>query len=202
MPTSPGVNRLKALLYGDKAEPGIVEAAVGTSGPNDPIRPPEKPAIVNIARGDAKARARYTPEIAQKIISVVQAGNTREVACASAGVSIHTLAHWARFAANNEEPFVTFLDLLDKTEAGLEAVLVAIIRQKAQEDPNLAFKLLERRFPQRWAPGATPAVNINMAQQNQMTPADARAVMRDLFGDLSPKQIVEAPPTEGDNEKP
>jgi hypothetical protein len=199
MAVSADVARLKKLLYGDEPEPEsrLVEAAE-TSGPHEPISAPKKAAVVKYA--EVKARAKYTPEIAQKIISVVQAGNTREVACASAGVSLPTLTAWAKFAANNEEPFTTFLNLLDKTEAGLEAVLVAIIRQKAQEDPNIAFKLLERRFPQRWAQGATPAVNINMAQQNQMTPADARAVMRDLFGDLSPKQVIDAPAEDGSDE--
>lgn len=178
-----------------------VVAALGTSRPDEPIRSPLSPAIVEVPNTHRVARSKYTQEIAQKIVSVVQAGNTREVAFAAAGISKTVAGVWAKLAANGEEPFASFVEQLDKTEASLEAVLVAIIRQKAQEDPNVAFRLLERRFPQRWAPGAQPTVSVNIGQQNQMTPADARAVMRDLFGDLSPKQIVEAAPVE-DDEKP
>lgn len=170
--------------------------AIGTMQPDGPVRAPERAAQVPVTKTEHRDRTRFSQETAQKILSVLQAGNTREIACASAGITAATLARWATYAARGDEPFASFIDQLDKVEAGLEAVLVAIIRQKAQDDPHLAFKLLERRFPQRWAPGATPAVNINMGQQNQMTPADARQVMRDLFGDLSPKHVIDAAPDE------
>lgn len=202
--TSPALEKIKAILY-DKPQPPQdpdIVAAVGTSGPNEPIRPPIAAAVVKIPPSEQKARLKFTSELGQKIVSVMQAGNTREVACASAGIDNRTFLIWARLAQEGEEPFATFFEQLDKTEAGLEAVLVAIIRQKAQDDPNMAFKLLERRFPQRWSPTAQPAVNINLANQNQMTPADARAVMRDLFGDLSPKQVIEAPSEKNDAGEP
>jgi hypothetical protein len=171
----------------------VLAALAGPPKPGDPVRAATSPAVLNApSRVAINARNKYTPELAKKILSVMQAGNNREVACASAGVAAGTLMHWVQAASEGVEPFASFINQLDQTEASLEAVLVAIIRQKAQDDPHLAFKLLERRFPQRWAPGAAPAVNINMANQNQMTPADARAVMRDLFGDLSPKQVIES----------
>jgi hypothetical protein len=171
----------------------VLAALAGPPKPGDPVRAATSPAVLNAPSKVAiNARGKYTPELAKKILSVMQAGNNREVACASAGVAAGTLMHWVQAASEGVEPFASFINQLDQTEASLEAVLVAIIRQKAQDDPHLAFKLLERRFPQRWAPGAAPAVNINMANQNQMTPADARAVMRDLFGDLSPKQVIES----------
>lgn len=182
LPESPGMGRLLAAL--------------GTSKENEPIRAPVAPAELKINHHVLKAKQRFNPEIGKKIVSVVQAGNTREVACASAGISMSVFTHWAKLAMDGEEPFMSFMEQLDQAEAGLEAVLVAIIRQKAQEDPHVAFKLLERRFPQRWAANANPAVNINMANQNQMTPADARQVMRDLFGDLSPKRVIDAPKTD------
>jgi len=196
--TASAVDRFKSLLYTkqDIATHESITPAVGTSGPDEPVRPPAAPAVVKMTPGEHKARLKYTTELGQKILSVMQAGNTREVACASAGVDIRTFTIWARLANEGEEPFASFFDQVDRTEAGLEAVLVAIIRQKAQDDPNMAFRLLERRFPQRWAPGVQPAVNINMGQQNQMTPADARQVMRNLFGDLSPKKVIEAPTNE------
>lgn len=178
-----------------------VVAALGTSRQDEPIRPPLSPAIVEVPNTHRIARGKFTQEAAQKILSIVQAGNTREVAFAAAGISKTVAGVWCKLAANGEEPFAAFVDQIDKAEASLEAVLVAIIRQKAQEDPNVAFRLLERRFPQRWAPGAQPTVSVNIGQQNQMTPADARAVMRDLFGDLSPKQIVQAPTTAEDTDE-
>lgn len=191
-PVPPGIAKIQSSF--SKSSPVPVSAPAETPvRAGMPIQAPQRPAVVNIPSNEFRARQKYNPEIAQKIVSVVQAGNTREVACASAGISNAVLSVWARLALEGEEPFMSFMDQLDKAEASLEAVLVAIIRQKAQDDPNVAFRLLERRFPQRWAPGATPAVNINLAQQNQMTPADARAVMRDLFGDLSPKKVIEAP---------
>lgn len=143
------------------------------------------------------ACCKFTPEIGRKILAVIQAGNNREVACASVGISMSTLTHWVRAASIETEPFASFVLQMDQTEASLEAFLVAVIRQKAQEDPNLAMKLLERRFPQRWALGAPPLVNIHVSNQNQLTPADARAVMRDLFGDLSPKTLIEADSGDG-----
>ena len=185
-----------------KVSPGLgrVMAALGTAREGGPITAPAAPAALQINPQVVKARSKFTPELAKKILSIVQAGNCREVACASAGVTLTTLTHWLKMAADGEEPFVAFSEQLDQTEASLEAILVASLRQKAQEDPNVAFRLLERRFPQRWAPNAQPAVNINMAQQ-QMTPADARQVMRDLFGDLSPKKVIDVPAEEPKDEK-
>jgi len=180
-PLSPGMSK-------------VLSALGGPPKPGEPVRAATSPVLMPmLSRVAVNARSKFTPELAKKILSVMHAGNNREVACASAGVLPGTMVHWMQAANEDVEPFATFMRQLDQTEASLEAVLVAIIRQKAQDDPHLALKLLERRFPQRWATGAVPAVNINLANPNQMTPADARTVMRDLFGDLSPKQIVDEP---------
>ena len=87
-----------------------------------------------------------TPEVARKILRAVRAGAHRGIAAQYAGVTRETLSRWLRRPG---EPYETFSRLLDQAEAEIEVNLVSLITES--QDPRVALKFLERRFPQRWA---------------------------------------------------
>jgi hypothetical protein len=49
------------------------------------------------------------------------------------------------------DPYETFQQLVERAEAIAEARLLRVVTEAAKHDPGYALKLLERRFPERWA---------------------------------------------------
>jgi hypothetical protein len=55
------------------------------------------------------------------------------------------------------EAFEEFRRAIELAEAEFEAEMLALVTAGAVNDPKLALKLLERRFPQRWSVAAARA---------------------------------------------
>lgn len=175
-----------------KLTPGMarVSAALRARGgdmANPEIAPPIIAAQVQLGSPEMRARSAYKPDVADRVVSIVKVGVDPEVAAGACGVGKRAFGFWLRFAATGEEPFATFAEQLDLATSGFEARLVATVAAKAKDDAAFALRVLERRFPERWGakPDTSANVQVNVAQATQITPADARAKMRELFGELA-----------------
>jgi hypothetical protein len=93
--------------------------------------------------------SKLTPQ-QQQIVDRVEAGNFRETACASAGVSTSTLRSWLRKGAKGKQPFKSFSEALDRAEADSEAAVAEKLAEMALKDPKTAVAFLERRWRERW----------------------------------------------------
>lgn len=104
------------------------------------------------ARPGAGKKHTLTQEIADRMVSLVQAGNYIETAAAACGVPIDTVRDWLRHGARGTGPasVVELHARLMKAEAESEVVMLARIKQHAQKDWRADAWRAERRFGQRW----------------------------------------------------
>lgn len=114
---------------------------------------------------------KLTPKTAERIITVVRAGNYLNVAAQFAGVGISTLQGWLqrgrRAAAalergeevgEEETPYLEFLGAITEAEVNAEVFAATAWRSKVGEDWRAARDLLRYRWPDRWR--AVTTVNI------------------------------------------
>jgi hypothetical protein len=85
-----------------------------------------------------------TPEIADRIVGLVRAGNDVKTACAVAGVPRRSVTRWL-----GRYPW--FRERVDRARAEGEASLVSGLAVAARDDPWAAAKLLELAYPEHWA---------------------------------------------------
>jgi hypothetical protein len=104
------------------------------------------------AEKELKGRpTKCTPEITDRIVSFIRAGNYAETAVAAAGVHRDSYHEWLRRGATGEEPYKTFSDKLNKAYAESEAIDVQIITRAASDGVwQAAAWKLERRAWKRW----------------------------------------------------
>jgi hypothetical protein len=101
-----------------------------------------------------------TPEIREKVIAAIRAGNFLEIAIAFAGIPEDVFRDWLHRGQEEEQgPYRDFCGAIDQALAEAEVRDVALIGQVAKEKWQAAAWRLIRRFPERWGqPGVAPSV--------------------------------------------
>lgn len=97
--------------------------------------------------------SKLTPELTEKIVLAIKAGNYAKVAASMAGISEATYYSWLEQAkAPDADPeFLEFLESIERAEAEAEATAVIRIRQAADNGTwQAAGWLLERKHGERW----------------------------------------------------
>jgi transposase len=97
--------------------------------------------------------SKFTPEVRDKILTALRAGNYRNVACQYAGINIQTLHNWIAKAEHPDAPpeYLEFVEALQKAEADAEVADLALIRRSAQDGQwQAAAWIRERKNPERW----------------------------------------------------
>jgi hypothetical protein len=95
--------------------------------------------------------SKLTPEVHDKIVKLVRAGNYRETACAAAGITSRTMRDWMKLGDSGLEPYEAFLRDVDQAEAEAEARDVTQIAKASADDWRAAAWRLERKSHERWA---------------------------------------------------
>ncbi len=140
----------------------------------------------------------FDPVAGLRVVELLRAGNFFETAAGAAGVSVRTLRNWRRagkrFArtrhpapssawaalgdlgamlaapsAHMERWLAGFSAACEVAEAEAEVVPLLIWRKAMQENPALAAKFLERRYPTRWGAQPTTAVQVNTGGGSALT---------------------------------
>jgi transposase-like protein len=94
---------------------------------------------------------KLTPEVRDRIVAAVRAGNYYEPAARSAGISPATLHRWMEKGSKSASGIQReFHDAVKRAAAELEVEITARIRKAASEDWRAGLSLLERRHPDRW----------------------------------------------------
>jgi len=96
--------------------------------------------------------SKLTAELANKIVSLLQAGITMEIATQAVGITATTAYQWIDKGKreNPGHPYREFADAIGKARALCEINLVSIIAKNAPQDSDDAKWLLERMFPARY----------------------------------------------------
>lgn len=94
-----------------------------------------------------------TPEVQERIVSAIRAGNYLETAAAYAGIGETTLHRWMQQGATDESDVIyrEFREAVERARAEAEVRTVALIQQAAPQSWQAAAWYLERSHPKRWA---------------------------------------------------
>jgi Transposase len=94
---------------------------------------------------------KLTPEVAERIITAIRAGNYAERAARAAGISPATYYRWMKRGERESKGIHhDFCEAVRSAEAEAEVYAVAIIRKAMPDDWRSAAHYLERRYPARW----------------------------------------------------
>ena len=93
---------------------------------------------------------KLTPELQERFVAYVRAGNYIETVCAACGISTPTYYSWRERAEAGEEPFLGFLSAVKEAESNAEMEAVEGILTHAAETWQAFAWYLERRHQSRW----------------------------------------------------
>ena len=115
---------------------------------------PEKPALPSGPRLVKRGRGRpdkLTPQVQERIVQVIRAGNYAVVAAQVAGIHEDTYHLWmARGEGEGSGKYSDFFRAVKDAEASAEAEAVAQVRVAARQNWAAGMTWLERKFPSRW----------------------------------------------------
>ena len=100
------------------------------------------------------------------IVNRLKEGNTRHDSALSAGISHTTFYSWLERGRQGEEPFLDFLEAVEKAEAEAMVANVAIIQRAAIDTWQAAAWWLERKRPDDW--GRRQRMDIGTSQEQPM----------------------------------
>jgi len=97
------------------------------------------------------AKLKLTPELIEKIIPSIEAGNYVETVCQAHGVHRTTYYKWIKKGEKAKSGIYRyFFDTVKLAEARAEQKLIEEWREKLQVSPTNYKDFLERRYPERW----------------------------------------------------
>jgi hypothetical protein len=91
---------------------------------------------------------KLTPELQAQLVSIIEAGNYRSVACKAVGLHPDTFRKWMQ---KSRRPYIGFRRAVEAAEARGEVEVVGLIRQQVSQNYRAGLELLARKYPQRWA---------------------------------------------------
>jgi hypothetical protein len=97
------------------------------------------------------AKVKLTPDLQDRLIQALKAGNYIDPSCAYAGITRETFYQWLKAGQNGNARFSDFSDAVTRAMAAAEIGSVAKIKLAGEGDWRAAAWLLERRHPDRWA---------------------------------------------------
>jgi transposase len=96
-------------------------------------------------------KTKLTPEVEEKIVSAIRAGNYAQVAAEYAGISKRTFYNWLQWGQEGRRrPYVHFLHAVKTAEREAEGRAVAIVQKHMADNWQAAMTYLERKHPERW----------------------------------------------------
>ena len=95
--------------------------------------------------------SKLTPEVKEKILSALRAGNYANVAAEYAGISETTFYRWLRKGREAKRGiYREFFAAVQRAEREAEVRAVAILQRHMDDNWQAAMTYLERKFPERW----------------------------------------------------
>lgn len=95
--------------------------------------------------------SKLTPEVQEKILTAIRAGNYAHVAAQYAGIGERTYYRWMeRGEKAKAGRYRQFWQAVKEAESEAEVRAVAIIQKKMPDDWRAALTYLERKHPRRW----------------------------------------------------
>jgi transposase len=111
---------------------------------------------------------KYTPEVTQRIVNAIAAGNFLETAAAYGGISYECFNQWIRRGERETDGiYFQFLQDVHEAKAKAEVTLVATIKRASTKDWKAAGWMLSRRYPERWS--ETQRIKVEVEKELSQT---------------------------------
>lgn len=127
---------------------------------------------------------KLTPEIQERIVEALQAGNYQETACEYAGISAGTFYRWMAEGNEDDAPVMLreFREAVIKARARAEVRNVALIQNAANAGTWQASAWwLERSFPNRWGRHTKITQEVSGPEGGPIEVTDPRSVLLGLM---------------------
>lgn len=96
--------------------------------------------------------SKLTPEVKQRLVDAVKAGNHITRACEYAGINKVTYYRWkARASTSKSGEYFDLLQELEEAESEAQVRMVAQWQSQIPNDWRAAREFLARRFPDEWS---------------------------------------------------
>ncbi len=132
-----------------------------------------------------KGETLWTPELQDKLVKMIQAGNYAEVAARACGINTSTFYAWLSRGGQGEEPFANLAKAIEKATAEGELRDFTLIGKHAEKQWQAAAWRLERKLPQRY--GRKDSLEVTGDEAKPLSVVAARVD----FGRLSEQERAE-----------
>ncbi len=106
--------------------------------------------------------AKYTPGLHYAIIKFIESGHRPIAAARMAGITADTFHRWMQRGKQGDPHLVHLVTEVEIAEGKAEGRLVDLVSAGAVHDPELALKMLERRWPEAYAKDVSMRVHSEM----------------------------------------
>jgi hypothetical protein len=144
--------------------------------------------------------SRLTEAVQKAIVQSVSCGASIPVAAGACGIPRATVEEWMRRGEGlDDRPpaphYAAFAKAVREAQAVSEDHAIKVVRNAMNKTWTAAAWFLERTNPERWGlknrhelsgPNNGP-IQQDVKVEDKRTPADARAIMRELFGSVGPQ---------------
>jgi transposase len=126
--------------------------------------------------------SKLTPEVQEKIISAIRAGNYAQVAAKYAGIAETTYYVWLqRGKEESSGMYKEFREAVKKAESEAEVRAVAMMQKHMTDNWQAAMTYLERKFPDRWGRTNRLKIDIGSRQVLKDTLALSEAELNEML---------------------
>lgn len=128
---------------------------------------------------------KLTPEVQEKIVSAIRAGNYAQVAARYAGIGETTFYAWMKRGREAKRgKFAEFQKAVKKAESDAEVRCVALMHKHMETNWTAAMTFLERKFPDRWARTNRITLDLNSLEILQDTLGVSKEDLVELLGSV------------------
>lgn len=106
----------------------------------------------------------YTRGLHDQIVQNIKLGNYPVVAAAMAGITATTFYDWMRRGRENDPHLWEFAQDVELAEGHAEGEFVEVIQKASKDDPEIAFRWLERARSGRWSKQVAQLVNQQLEE--------------------------------------
>lgn len=141
-------------------------------------------------------KTKLTPERQERLLKYIELGVTARQAIACVGIGETSYYKWKRLGETGREPYASFLQAVNQSEAKLQCKLVSVVYSAASKDWRAAMTLLARRWPKHWGKQRGYICESSYIPERKPEPEPENSfadIPEDKMGELSQKlsEIIE-----------
>lgn len=104
-----------------------------------------------LPRIETGRKTKLTAELQAEAVKYLKQGQFVETVCSFLKIGKSTWWEWMRKGEAGMQPYAEFRDAIEEAHAAAEMRVVTYVAKAVEDDPELALKWLQRRYPRKFA---------------------------------------------------